>query len=93
VHIDPDMAARGPFGSSIAHARLTLAVIPWFSHQLLVFDDGEASLFYGYNRARFPSPVPSDSRIRMRGRVLHVEEAAGATQLTMECVIEIEDRE
>jgi acyl dehydratase len=80
-------------GSSIAHAHLTLSLLPWFSRQLLVFDDGEASLFYGYNRVRFPAPVPSDSRLRMRGRVLQVEEVAGAIQLTMECVIEIEDRD
>src|SRR5215212_6102486 len=65
VHNDPVPAARGPFGSSIAHAHLTLSLIPWFSRQLLVFDDGEASLFYGYNRVRFPAPVPSDSRLRM----------------------------
>ena len=93
VHNDPHVAARGPFGGPIAHAHLTLSLIPWFSRQLFAFDDGEASLFYGYNRVRFPSPVPNDSRIRMRGRVLQVDAVAGATQLTIDCVVEIEHRD
>jgi acyl dehydratase len=93
IHNDPEVAGRGPFGRPIAHAHLTLALVPWFCRQLLVFDDGEASMFYGYNRVRLPAPVPVDGRIRMRGRVSQVEEVAGAVQLTMECVIEVEGEE
>jgi acyl dehydratase len=90
VHNDPETAARGPFGGPIAHAHLTLALVPWFGRRLVAFDDGEASLFYGYDRVRFPAPVPVGSRIRARGVVTDAHEAGGAVQLTIEVTVEIE---
>lgn len=90
IHNEPDRAAQGPFGGPIAHAHLTLSLIPWFTHQILGFDDANPSLFYGYDRVRFPSPVPNGSRLRMRGHVLQVAAVAGATQLTIDCTVEIE---
>jgi acyl dehydratase len=93
VHNEPGAAARGPFGGPIAHAHLTLALMPWFGRALVAFEDGEASLFYGYDRVRFPAPVPVDGRIRARGVVRDAREAGGAVQLTLEITVEIEGRD
>jgi acyl dehydratase len=93
VHNDPDIAARGPFGRPIVHAHLTLALLPSLFRQLVVVGDGSSSLFYGYNRVRLPAPVPVGGRIRLRGRVLQVDDVPGGTQLTVECVVEVEGQE
>ena len=90
IHNDPEAAGRGPFGAPIAHAHLTLALVPWFGRALLAFEDGEASLFYGYDRVRFPAPVPVGGRIRARGTVVDAHETGGAVQLTIEITVEIE---
>lgn len=90
IHNDPAAAARGPFGAPIAHAHLTLALVPWFGRALVSFEDGEASLFYGYDRVRFPAPVPVGARIRARGIVVDAREAGAAVQLTVEVTMEIE---
>jgi acyl dehydratase len=90
IHNDPEAAARGPFGTPIAHAHLTLALMPWFGRALVGFEDGEASLFYGYDRVRFPAPVPVGGRIRAHGVIRDVREAGGALQLTLEITVEIE---
>ena len=47
-------------------------------------------MFYGYNRVRFPAPVPVGGRIRLRGRVERVEEVGGAVQLTLDLTVEID---
>lgn len=93
IHDDPEAAARGPFGGPIAHAHLTLSLLPWFCRALVAFEDGEASLFYGYDRVRFPAPVPVGGRIRARGVVRDAREAGGAAQLTLEITVEIEGQD
>jgi len=90
IHNEPDPASRGPFGRPIAHAHLTLALMPRFGRDLIAFEDGEASLFYGYDRVRFPAPVPVDGRIRARGVVRDAREVGGAVQLTLEIAVEID---
>ena len=91
IHNEPEVATRGPFGGTIAHAHLTLALIPWFGRALIGFEDGEASLFYGYDRVRFPAPVPVGAQVRARGVVREAREAGGATQLGVEITVEIMD--
>jgi acyl dehydratase len=93
VHNDPDLALRGPFGTPIAHAHLTLSLLPWFARRLLVVGDGEGSLFYGYDRVRFPAPVAEGSRIRARGRVLEARATGGALETTIACTVEIDGHE
>lgn len=90
IHNEPEVAVRGPFSGPIAHAHLTLALMPWFGRALIAFEDGEASLFYGYDRVRFPAPVPVGARIRARGVVRDARAAGGAAQLSVEITVEIE---
>jgi acyl dehydratase len=63
IHVDPERAAAGPFGTTIAHGYLTLALAPIFIAETLAVDQLTASLNYGLNKGRFPSPVPVGSRV------------------------------
>lgn len=72
IHIDTQRAAEGPFGTTIAHGYLTLSLIPYLLDQLLTISDQVRGTNYGIDRARFTSPVPVGSRVRMKGRLLTV---------------------
>jgi acyl dehydratase len=89
IHIDPDRAASGPFGATIAHGFLTLSMLPLFIQDALRFEDVRMSVNYGLNRVRFTSPVPVGSELRARFRLVGVEDVAGGgMQVTMEATIE-----
>jgi acyl dehydratase len=88
IHVDPELAARGPFGTTVAHGFLTLSlVIPLWND---VFQHDGISVNYGLNRVRFPSPVPAGSRIRARFKVDSVEEVAGGAQALIAATVERE---
>jgi acyl dehydratase len=93
IHVDPGRAAAGPFGTTIAHGYLTLALLVPFSYEALPVEDAALSLNYGLNRVRFPAPVPSGSRVRARFRVEAVEEVARGTQVTLVATVEREGAE
>jgi acyl dehydratase len=90
IHTDPERAAAGPFGTTIAHGYLTLALLVPFSSELLAVEDAALTVNYGLNRVRFPAPVPSGSRIRARFRVDAVAAVAGGTQVTLAATVERE---
>jgi acyl dehydratase len=89
IHVDPEKAAQGPFGTTIAHGYLTLSLIPIASYEV-VPRSGRMGINYGLNRVRFPAPLPSGSRVRTTFEVEHVEEFEGGRQLTMTAVVERE---
>jgi acyl dehydratase len=94
IHVDPEQAAAGPFGTTIAHGFLTLSlVVPMFAEALPPLDGYGMTLNYGLNRVRFTSPVPSGSRIRGRFRVEDVEPVAGGVQARVASTIELEGQE
>src|ERR1700692_4446137 len=68
IHVDPERAQRdSPYGTTIAHGFLTLALLSHFLRQAIQIGSGvRMSVNYGLNRIRFPSPVPSGSKIRAR---------------------------
>jgi acyl dehydratase len=72
IHVDPERAAQGPFGTTIAHGYLTLSLVPRLLEDLLVVTDQVRGTNYGIDRARFTSPVPVGSRVRLGGRLLEV---------------------
>jgi acyl dehydratase len=90
IHVDPDRAKAGPFGTTIGHGYLTLSLIPVMSHEV-VPREGSMGINYGLNRVRFPAPVPVDSRLRGSFEVVKVEEIEGGHQVTMAATIERED--
>ena len=92
IHVDPDRAAAGPFGTTIAHGFLTLSLLVPMLYEVLPPTGGMA-INYGVDRVRFPAPVPSGSRIRGRFRVAEVAEIAGGAQLRIAATVEREGGE
>lgn len=91
IHVDPDRAADGPFGGTIAHGYLTLAlVIPMFN-ELLEIRGVAMSVNYGLNKVRFPAPARVGGRIRLHGTVADVERIDGGVQMTVDFTVELED--
>ena len=91
IHVDPERAAQGPFGATIAHGYLTLSlVIPLFGEMLKV-EGTRMGINYGLEKVRFPHPVKVGSRIRLGARVVGVDEVPGdGVQLTLDFTVEIE---
>ena len=79
AHNDVERAARGPFGGTIGHAHLTLSLVPHLFASLLGFAAGEDAMFYGYNRVRFPAPVPVGSNIRLRADIVDADDLVAAS--------------
>jgi len=89
IHTDPERAASGPFGTTIAHGYLTLSLCVPMLYEAFP-PAGGMLVNYGLNSVRFPAPVPSGSRIRGRFRVLSVEDAAGGARAVIEAHVECE---
>jgi acyl dehydratase len=87
IHVDPERAAAGPFGTTIAHGFLTLALCVPMLYELLP-PTGAMSVNYGVDRVRFPAAVPSGSRVRGRFRVASVEDAPTGERATIEATVE-----
>lgn len=66
IHVDPERAQSGPFGSTIAHGFLTLSLMPAFFDSALQVNQTRMSVNYGVNKVRFTSPVPVGSKLRAR---------------------------
>ena len=90
VHLDPDFAAGTPFGGTIAHGYLTLAlVVPLMADVVQVTGVG-TGVNYGLDRLRFPAPVRVGSRIRLTSTLTEVTEVAGGLQAVFENTVEVE---
>ena len=90
IHIDAERAAKGPFGTTIAHGFLTLSLLPEMSASAFQVLDTRMGVNYGLVRVRFPAPVPSGSRLRGRFKLLKFEPLEGGAQLTVEVTMERE---
>lgn len=90
IHTDPQRVAAGPFGACIAHGFLTLSLIPRFFETAFTVRESRMALNYGLNRVRFPAPVPVDSRLRGRFKLLGFEPVDGGVQLCIEVSVERE---
>jgi acyl dehydratase len=90
IHLDVERAAGSPFGRTIAHGLFTLSLGPKLSTEILDFESFAYGVNYGYNRVRFPSPMLVGSRVRMRARLLSVEDIADGVQIAIEQVFERE---
>ncbi|MFH8345661.1 MaoC family dehydratase [Streptomyces sp. NPDC018045] len=93
IHVDPERAASGPFGTTIAHGYLTLALLPALVPQLLRVDNVTMGINYGVDKVRFPAPVPVGSRLRATARIAGVTEVSGGVQLATTVTVEREGGE
>jgi acyl dehydratase len=90
IHVDAERAAKGPFGSTVAHGYLTLSLLPKLAESALKVSDVCMGVNYGLNRVRFPAPVPSGSRIRAHLKLLSYQPIDGGAQLVMQVTMERE---
>ncbi|MBU3914357.1 MaoC family dehydratase [bacterium] len=95
IHVDKEAAAKGPFGTTIAHGFLTLSLIPFFSGDMGVVPEGTMmAVNYGLNKVRLLNPVPVGSKIKDIMVLSNVEEKSGNRILmTTTHTIEIEGQE
>jgi len=90
IHVDPERAAAGPFGTTIAHGYLTLALVPVLVGSLVDYAGWRAKINYGSNKVRFPRPVPVDSRVRAGVEVAAVTPVEAGLQVAMRVTVVIE---
>ncbi|MFJ8816420.1 MaoC family dehydratase [Amycolatopsis thermoflava] len=91
IHVDPERAADGPFGATVAHGFLTLSLVPYFVNRLRRIDGVRMGVNYGLDKVRFPSPVRAGSRIRARTTMTTLDRIGdAAVQLVTRTTIEVE---
>ena len=73
IHVDPERAAQGPFGTTVAHGYLSLSLLPMLVANVLRVTDAQMGLNYGIEKIRFTAPVPSGSQVRLRATVRSAE--------------------
>jgi acyl dehydratase len=90
IHVDPERAAAGPFGSTVAHGFLTLSLVPQLFATAFDIDDVRMGVNYGLNRVRFTHPVPVGGRVRGHFTLEAFEPLPGGAQLTVLATVELE---
>ena len=95
IHVDVERARREmPGGKTIAHGYLTLSLVPRMAATLVKVANRKRGLNYGSNKVRFTNVVPAGSRVRLRQRIVNVEDVAGnGVRVTSEMRVEIEGQE
>lgn len=90
IHVNAEIAAKSPYGGTIAHGMLTLSMVVVHLREIYRITGAGMGIVYGFNRIRFPHAVPSGSRIRVRGRVASVTEVEGGWQVELPLIFELE---
>jgi acyl dehydratase len=90
IHVDPEAAAKTPFGGTIAHGYLTLSLIVTLVSQIYQVDGVRMGVNYGTNRVRFPAPVPVGSKIRAGAELTSVTDVTGGVQVELTVTVESE---
>ncbi|MEV5712859.1 MaoC family dehydratase [Amycolatopsis mediterranei] len=94
IHVDPERAAAGPFGATIAHGYLTLSLLPMFMVAVYRVEGARMAVNYGLNKVRFVTPVRVGSRLRGRTELVDAQPLDGAAaQLVFRTTVEIEGAE
>ena len=94
IHVDPEQAGQGPFGTTIAHGFLTLSLLVRFWYEVgPAFEEYSMGINYGLNKVRFPSPVPVGSKVRGRFTVASIEEIEGGIQVVLNGLAERDGQE
>jgi acyl dehydratase len=94
IHIDTARAAREmPEGRTIAHGFLTLSLIPHLRHQIWHLESTARGINYGLEKVRFPAPVMSGDRVRMRQTIRSIEPAGDGFKFIFICTVDIEGRD
>jgi acyl dehydratase len=93
IHVDPEMAAQGPFGGTIAHGYLSLSLLPGLLPEVLTVEGARMGINYGMDRVRFTAPVPVDSQVRVKARLISAERRGEGVLYKLGVEVEIKDAE
>jgi len=93
IHVDPEMAAQGPFGTTIAHGYLTLSMLVLMLSEVLHVEGARMGINYGVERVRFTAPVPVGSRVRAHAKLVNAEKRGEGILYRVGVQVEIEDAE
>ena len=96
IHVDPRRAkVESPYGGTVAHGFLTLALLPTMAREVLPQTRGaQARINYGFDKIRFLAPVRAGGRVRARFRLLQAQERRpGELTLKYEVAVEVEESE
>ena len=88
IHVDPQRAATGPFGTTIAHGYLTLSMVSMLVWEIYSVEGVKMGINYGANNLRFPSPVPVGSRVRAGVEIVAVTPSATGCQVEAKVTVE-----
>jgi acyl dehydratase len=93
IHVDPEKAAQGPFGTTVAHGYLSLSLLPGLLGDMLSVTDARMGINYGIEKVRFTAPVPSGSRVRLKARITSAERRGEGVLYHVGAEVEIEGSE
>jgi acyl dehydratase len=93
IHVDPEAAAQGPFGTTVAHGYLTLSMLPYFVSQVLNVTDVRMGINYGTEKIRFTAPVPVGSQVRLKATLRGSERRGEGVLYRLGIEVEIKDSE
>jgi acyl dehydratase len=91
IHVDPERAAQGPFGGTIAHGYLSLSLVNHFLPELVRAEGMRHGINYGCDRVRFPAALRAGTRLRGTAQILSVEDLGeGSVQVKIRVTLEAE---
>jgi acyl dehydratase len=95
IHVDVERAAaESPFGTTVAHGNLTLSLIDGLRKDLIESTGFVLGVNYGWNKVRFPAPVPAGSRVRATAEVTDIDDVGGGWyQIVTRFTVEVEGNE
>ena len=95
IHVDVEKAAKySPFKKPVAHGFMSVSLLAKLLGDSIRVTSAKMGVNYGLNKVRFPSPVLVDSRVRLNGQVLKIEDyGENGLKVTWNCEVEIEGLE
>lgn len=93
IHIDPERAANGPFGGTIARGLVTLALLPRFMYELYRMVSNAMAINYGFNKVKFVTPVPVGAMVPASSTIQQVNRLDDAVQAPLGTTIEVDGAE
>ncbi|MDQ2757691.1 MAG: MaoC family dehydratase [Actinomycetota bacterium] len=93
IHTDPERAASGPFGRTIAHGYLTLSLATALIDEVFEVTDAVMVVNYGIDRVRFPAPLPVGAKVRAEVSLVCLRDFPGGTQATLHLEYQVADQD
>jgi acyl dehydratase len=93
IHVDPERAKAGPFGTPIAHGYLTLSLASAFIAEILQVEGAESAINYGLNKVRFPAPVPVGARLRAELHLAAAQLRGDSVEAVLTLAVRVEGSE